>query len=288
MVNAQDLMKTDFIITGLEDSVSSVIGLMERHEECYAIVMDKTNYLGVASKKWLLSSKIDTANMRVRNLVKQRSKNKTQFFVPKLSPNTELREMARLMTTADMHALPVIIKEGGKEKVIGMVHALDILAALRMYYSRVRADEIGSMKLITVHEDDALSKAINLMTRQGIGHVVVVDAKNKLIGVIGLTDVLTDVHAFPRQKMHIPRAASHQDGKHTGFGIGEKTACLKLPVRNIITNLQNCVTAMPEESMAHIIDLMVNNEVSSVILVKKDIPVGIIAIKDILEDFGKA
>ena len=61
----------------------------------------------------------------------------------------------------------------------------------------------------------------------------------------------------------------------------------KLPVHNVITPLPNCITAAPEESMAKIIDLMVGNDVSAVVLIKKDIPVGIITIKDILEDFGR-
>ncbi len=287
MVVASDIVRTDFILATVDDTVSSLIGQMERHDECYAVVFEKNGYKGIVAKKWLLSSRIDPATMRIKNLISHRSKSKTPFFVPKLSPDTELKEIARLMATADVHALPVIATEHKKEQVIGMVHSEDVIAELRTFYSRVRADELASMKLVTVHQDDELSKAMNLMGRQGISKVVVIDSQNKLIGIIGLTDILIDVSMFPRSRMHIPKAASHQEGKHTGFGVGEKTNLLKLPVRNVLTHVPNCITAAPEESMANIIDLLVGNDVSSIVLVKKEIPVGIITIKDILEDFGK-
>jgi CBS domain-containing protein len=288
MVQAQDILRSDFILATVDDTVSSLIGQMQRHDECYAVVFDKNEYVGIAAKKWLLSSRLDPSTMRIKNLMSHRSKSKTPFYVPKLSPDTELREIARLMATADVHALPVIETEHKKEHVIGMVHADDVVAELRNFYSRVRADELATMKLITIHQDDELSKAMNLMSRQNIGHIVVVDSQNKLIGILSLSDVLTDVHAFPRTRMHISKAGSHQYGKRTGFGIGEKTSLLKLPVHNILTHVPNCATAAPEESMANIIDLMAEGKGSTVVLIKKDIPVGIITMKDILEDFGKA
>jgi CBS domain-containing protein len=287
MVQAQDIVRTDFILATVDDTVSSLIGQMERHDECYAVVFEKNGYKGIVAKKWLLSSRIDPATMRIKNLISHRSKSKTPFFVPKLSPDTDLKEIARLMATADVHALPVIATEHKKEHVIGMVHSKDVIAELRTFYSRVRADELASMKLVTVHQDDELSKAMNLMGRQGISKVVVIDSQNRLVGILGLTDILIDVSMFPRSRMHIPKAASHQKGKHTGFGVGEKTSLLRMPVHNVLTHVPNCITAAPEESMANIIDLLVSNDISSIVLVKKDIPVGIITIKDILEDFGK-
>ena len=288
VVHAHELMRTDYIIADVDDTVASLIGQMERHKQNHAVVFNGTAYQGLASKKWLLSSRIDPATMRLKNMMTHRSKSKTPFFVPKLTPETELKEIARLLATADVHALPVIVTEHKKEKVVGIVRSIDVMAELRTFYVRVRADELASMKLITIHQDDEIGKAMNLMSKQGIGKVVVVDSANKLIGIITLTDILIDVQAFPRVNMHISKAASHQKGKHTGFGVGEKTSLLKLPVHNVLTHVPNCCTVAPEASVSEAIDHMISNDVSSVVLTKKDIPVGIITVKDILEDFGKA
>lgn len=288
MVHAHELMRTDYIIADVDDTVSSLLGQMERHGECYAVVFDGTTYKGIAAKKWLLSSRIDPSMMKLKNLFTHRSKSKTPFFVPKLAPETELKEIARLLTTADVHALPVIVTENKKEKVVGVVHSVDVLRELRTFYVRVRADELASARLITIGQDEELGKAINLMSKQGIGRVVVVDDQRKLVGIISLTDILLDVHVFPRSRVRLPKAASHQKGKHAGFGVGEKTDQLKVPVHNILTHVPNCCTAAPEDSVATVIDHMVGDNVSSVVLTKGDIPVGILTIKDILEDFSKA
>jgi CBS domain-containing protein len=240
------------------------------------------------AKKWLLTSRIDPHRMKLRNLLTHRSKSKTQFFVPKLAPETELKEIARLMATADVHALPVIVAENKKEKVVGVVHSLDVIAELRSAYNRVRADQLASKNVVTVTEDDELGKAINLMNKQNIGRVVVVDKAGKLVGIVSLTDILMDAQAFPRANVRLPKAASHQKGKHTGFGTGEKTSLLNLPVHNVITHVPNCCTAALTDSVARVIDDMTGNKVTSVVLVTKDTPVGIITAKDILEDYSKA
>ena len=288
MVQAHELMRADFIVADLSDTVSSLIGQLERHKQTMAVVFDGSTYKGMVAKKWLLSSRIDPSQMRLKNLITHRSKSKTQFFVPKLTPETELQEIARLLATGDVHALPVIEVEHKKEKVVGIVHSIDVINELRTFYTRVRADELASMKLITINQDEELGKAMNLMSKQGIGRVVVVDDSNKLVGIISLTDIITDVTALPRSNMRISKAGSHQQGKRSGFGTGEKTSILKLPVHNVLTHVPNCCTVSPESSVGDAITQMVEENVYSVVLIKKDIPVGILTVKDILEDFSKA
>jgi len=288
MPHAHELMRDDFILVDVDDTVASLIGQIARHEDCVAVVLDGTTYKGMAEKRWLLASRIDPSGMKLKNLITHRSKSKTQFYVPKLAPDTDLKEIARLMATADVHALPVIVSENKKEKVVGVVHALDVVKELRSSYKGVKAEDIASMRVITIDQDDEVGKAMNVMNKQGIGHVVVVDSKGKLVGILTLTDILLDVQRFPRTNVRLSRAASHQKGKHTGFGIGEKQDMLKLPVHNILTHVPNCSTVAPEDPVASAIDEMVEKGIASIVLIRKDVPVGIITVKDILQDFGKA
>ncbi len=287
MANAHEIMRTDFILADVNDTAAQLIGQMEKHGQREAVVMDGSTYKGMVSKNWLRSSRIDPAKMKINNLLTHRSKSKTPFFVPTLEPDTSVEEIVRLLATADVHALPVIIKENKKDKVVGVVRSLDVLVELRQSYAKVRANELASMKPITIDEEEEVGKALNIMNKQGIGRVIVLDRNGKLAGIISLTDILTDVHAFPRANVHISKAASHQSGKHTGFGMGEKTDILKLPVRNFLTNQPNCCTAKPTAPLQGIIDSMVAENVTSVVLIERDAPVGIIAVKDILEDYAK-
>jgi predicted transcriptional regulator len=287
MANAQDLMRTDFIVADINDTVAELIGQMDRSKQGEAVVFDGTAYRGLASKKWLLSSRIDPATMKLKNIVSHRSKGKSQFFVPTLERDTDIAEIARLLSTADVHALPVIAKQNKKDKVVGIVTAMDVVGELRNSYSKVKANELGTMKLVTVQENDELGMAMNLMNTKKVGHIVVTDARGKLVGILSISDVVTDVHSLPRATMRISKAASHQKGKHTGFGTGEKTNPLKLPVHNILTHVPNCCTAAPEDKISAVIDAMVGQNVSTAVLVKSDAPVGILTVKDILNDYAK-
>lgn len=287
MPHAHELMRTDYILADVDDTVAELIGQMVRHDQCYATVFDGKTYKGMVAKKWLLSSRIDPATMKIRNLMTHRSKSKTPFFVPKLAPDTDLREMARLFATADVHALPVIVAEKKQEKVLGVVHSADLIRELRSAYAGVRVDRLASMKLITIDQDEELGKALNIMSKQGIGRVVVVDAAKKLIGIISLTDIITDVHSLPRTNVHVSKAASHQKGKKTGFGMGEKDSILSLPVHNILTHIPDCCTLPATGTVSEAIEEMAEKDVSSIVLVKGAVPVGILTAKDILEDYAK-
>jgi CBS domain-containing protein len=49
----------------------------------------------------------------------------------------------------------------------------------------------------------------------------------------------------------------------------------------------NCCTAAPEDKVSTVIDAMVGQNVSTAVLVKSDAPVGILTVKDILNDYAK-
>ena len=288
MPTAADLMIKNFISIDVNDTVSDLLGKMGRRKQSYAAVYDKDKYRGFASKKWLLSSRIDASVMKLRNLISHRSKSKTPFFVPKLAPDTDLKKICRLICDADVRALPVVVAQNKKEKVQGVVRAIDVLEELREYYTDVRADEVGTVKLVTIKQDANFRTAIKTMNREGIDRIVIVDNAGKLIGIATLVDFLTKVHVFPRRALRIPQAAGHQGTKKKGYGVGEKHDLLKLPVHNILSHVPNCCTATPESPVNSIIDDMINDDNTSVVLVKDKKPVGIITVKDILDDFARA
>lgn len=287
MVTAQELLTNDFIAADVNDTVSSLIGKMGRKRQSYAVVFDRDAYKGVASKKWLLSSRIDPAKMKVKNLITHRSKAKTQFFVPTLEMGTGLRDICKLLCTADTRALPVVVRQGKKEIVAGVVRAVDVLNAVRQAYKGVRASTLGTMELVTIKENEGMGKAIHQMHWEGVDRLVVVNGAGKFVGVAALVDLITDKHVLPQRRMRIPNAAQHQGTRKTGYDVGEKHKLLRLPVQNMLTRAANCSTAPPNAPVADIIDEMTAENTTSVVLVEKDKPVGIITVKDILGDYAK-
>lgn len=283
MVYAKDIMRTDFISVSPETTVAELVGKMKSKKQAFALVFDNGNYLGLVSKKWLLTSRIDPDVMKIKNIIKHSSKAKTPFHVPILSPDTELREMCRLMATADVHCLPVI----EKKKVIGVVRARELIAALKNNYARIPAIELASTKLLVFDQNDEIGKVINLMNKRNVERAPVTNGAGKLVGIVTLVDII-ERYFQPRCKgQRIPKAASHGKMKITGFGTGEKTELSKCPVHNIITHVPLCFTAPPTAMLSEIIEIMLKNEVCSVILTQNEKPVGIVTEKDILLDFAR-
>jgi signal-transduction protein with cAMP-binding, CBS, and nucleotidyltransferase domain len=68
---------------------------------------------------------------------------------------------------------------------------------------------------------------------------------------------------------------------------GESQDMLKLPIRNLMTNARTCATANLKTAIPLIIDMMVKENITSVIIQEKQSPVGIITTKQILNEYVK-
>jgi len=284
MVTAQDLMTKRYVSVDVKETASRLIGKLRQSKDTAALVFDGKKYLGVVGKQWLITSRTDPTSMKLQNLLKKRSKAKTQFYVPKLETTTNLKKICRLMATADVKCLPVL--KGSN--VLGVVRGIALVSELRGYYRDVEASEVGTTRISIANEKDQIGKLLKLMHTKRIHRVPVVGKANKLIGIATAVDLNDYIHQGPRKRMHIPKAASHNRFRTSGKETGEKQDLLKHPIRNIITPARRCCTAKPETKVSRIIDMMAAENVTSVILMESQKPVGIITIKDILEDFARA
>jgi len=161
MVTAKDLMQKKYISVDMNDTVSQLIGKLRRARTHAAVVLKNGKYQGVVTKRFLMNSRMEPKKVKVGNITKKRSKSKSAFYVPKLKENTPLQEICRLMATADSHILPVI-KDG---KVLGVVHAMDVLNDIRSAYRGLKCDELASMKIVTINEHADLGTAITQFSR---------------------------------------------------------------------------------------------------------------------------
>ena len=282
MVTAKELMRKDYVSIDVKDTISHMLGRMKKAKVHSAVVFDGKKYKGIAAKRFLLTSRIQPDKMKVGNITKKRSKSKITFFVPTLKLGTDIKEICRLMAAADTHMLPVI----DKNKVVGVVSAHELVKEISTAYRGLACDELASMKVETASPDDQLMKIIQKMNRGGFDHVPLVDSQGKLTGMIAMADLIEKRQVWNLKAQHISRAASHQKGSRSGYDHGEKENLLNLPARNCMTYKTTCCTA-PNTKIPDAIKIMSRNNVCNIVLVKYDKPVGILTIKDILEDYAK-
>ncbi len=107
--------------------------------------------------------------------------------------NVSAIEVATRIVLSAINGMPVISKDDGK--LLGVVTTIDILRAIRSGgdLTKIIAKEIISSKPISVKEDTDVNEIIDLMDRNGIMMVPVVQKDGRLIGVCSRSDVLKEI-----------------------------------------------------------------------------------------------
>ncbi|KGQ20444.1 CBS domain protein [Lysobacter dokdonensis DS-58] len=105
------------------------------------------------------------------------------------TPETPLRDVARMMIENDCGEIPVVDTQG---MPVGVVTDRDItvrIVAEGRDIMGATASDAMSAPVQTVREDSSLKDATELMEAAKIRRVPVVDAKGKLTGIIAVADI---------------------------------------------------------------------------------------------------
>jgi CBS domain-containing protein len=104
-----------------------------------------------------------------------------------VAPQTPLTEVAQMMESDDVGAVPVV--EG--DRLVGIVTDRDIVVraiAKGKDPTGMPASDISSRELVTVHPDDDLSDALELMAQHQVRRLAVT-ADDRLVVVVSQADV---------------------------------------------------------------------------------------------------
>ena len=106
-----------------------------------------------------------------------------------VSPDTPVTEIAKLMRSHDIGAIPI----GENDKLVGMITDRDIavrgVAAGKPPTARVR--EVMSQEVRYCFEDEDTAHVARNMGEQQIRRLPVVDRSKRLVGILSLADLAT-------------------------------------------------------------------------------------------------
>ena len=112
-----------------------------------------------------------------------------------VSPDTPVSEAARMMKEEDVGLVPVVERVGGAEtrgRLVGVVTDRDI--AIRAVAEGRAADapvsEVMSGGVKTCSPDDSVEEAMDLMGREQVRRIPIVDERGSLVGVVAQADVV--------------------------------------------------------------------------------------------------
>ena len=255
----KDVFSKGFLEVHENDTLSSCLSLFKKETPPVLAVLDSTGeYKGVISRKWIIRSSFDSSGTKVKTLMRS---------APAVTLHDSLGKVARLMIESEIRQLPVY----SGEELLGFVTDEDVIHGTVMErWGNTRVEEIMTKKPFVLEEDESVGAILSLFREEGISHVPIV-RDGKLVGIVRVFDIIRNIFQ-PRQS------------QRRGEIVGEKVSVLSMPAKGI---MKRAVTVLPETKLPEAEDQMHKFDISSLVIVSKGRPVGILTKRDFLEPLAQ-
>lgn len=263
-LKAKDVMSKEPVVAAPEDSLSEVLGKMKRHGVHEVPVVERKKLVGIVSYNTLTKRRSLPMSTKVERIM---------VAPPRIGETDSVPEVAEMMMSTGSRGIPVT----SKRKLLGFISRIDLIESVRgmKMLSEVDVSSVMSHSPQCVLETHTLHDARALMKDLDERSVPVCESSGHLIGVVGIRD-LADYFARERES------------ETRGEVVGEKEA-LEIEVGSLMRTPP--ITVQPDARLSEAVDLMIEKDVSSILVVENREPVGIVTQVDIIEliaSFGKA
>lgn len=268
-MDVRALVKKEYLSVQKDEHLSSFLGKLKTSGLRYTLVFDKENLLGALEDKWLLKLNLNPTQVRVENFIKK---------IPSVSPDTGLIEAANLMYQSNFEFLPVM----ENNKLTGVLFGLDLLKeAIQLEpFQNLKVSDVKASLPSLLSPKDNISVALGIMLKERLEQIPVLD-QGKLVGIISLRDILKKYSFFPLKREGSFNASS--GNKSTKAFSPNPPELDKLPVSSFSTNY-DLFTINIEDPLPKALDLMIKNKLTSLIILNKCLPAGLLLLKNILKE----
>ena len=256
----KDVFSGKFLCVYEDDRLSRCLSLFKKEmPPVLAVIDSEGKYRGVIARRSIVRSRFDPSITKVKTLMRS---------VPSVTLNDSFGKVARLMIESRSRQLPV----SSENELLGFVTDEDIIhGTVTEKWGNVKVEEIMTKEPFVVEKDESVGVVLNLFREQDISHVPVVN-NGKLVGIVSIHDFIE--HIFqPRQRQKV------------GERVGKKVRLLNVPAKGIMT--KPVITVLPETKLIDAEKKMHEFDISSLIVVRKGRPVGIVTKRDFLESIAQ-
>ena len=252
----EDVFSKGFLEVHENDTLSSCLSrFKEEMPPVLAVLDSKGRYKGVISRRWIIRSSLDASETKVKTLMRP---------APAVTLHDSLSKVAKLMIESEIRQLPVY----SGEKLLGFINDEDVIHGVVIErWGSTRVEEIMTKKPFVIEENESVGKILSLFRDEGISHVPIV-RDGKLVGIVSIFDIIENIFQ-PRKR------------QATGGKVGEKVSVLNIPAKSIMVT--SVVTVLPGSKLREASEQMHKFEISSLVVVSKGRPVGIMTKRDFLE-----
>lgn len=260
------------VVTREDVPISKIIGIMtkENSHEVFVQLSDKS-ILCLNTRDTLVARDINT--MKSSTIGKR---------VQSLTPTDSIGNAARIMSLHRLRAIPIVDKDN--HEIIGQISSKRILQYIYETFVRRRinfekriiASDLMTPELITIAPNDKVTTARNIMVKDMIDHLPIVEqmqeGANLVRGIITSNDIMNTL--IPSERISRDSIMSEHDNHRLDIevnGISDK----------------NIVTINPSETINSTIDLLLKSNSTYVLVKSLDSILGIITYRDIIALLGE-
>lgn len=259
-LSVKDVFTEGFVSVNENDSLSSCLPhFKEKITPALVVLDDRGKYKGIITQRWIIRSRLDPSKTKVKSLMRR---------APVISPQESLSKVARLMLESGARQLPVY---RGK-RLLGFVTDEEIIHQVVIEeWGNKQVEEIMTDNPFVVEENESVGALLSLFRQEGISHAPIVK-DGKLVGMASVHDIIEHIYQ-PKRRLT------------SGDIVGEKVPVLSIPVKGIMT--KPVTTILRETRLKDAEKKMRDFDISSLVVVQKGRPIGILTKRDLLEPLAQ-
>lgn len=256
----KELIQHDYEVVDSNEPVSKVVPMLEKQdpEKAHAILVKESGEIsGVIRERDLIrgSAMVNPHETKIKNFIVRTG----TTDISELTPDKVARRFVEDST-------PFVLVRSNNE--LGLIYVNDFLRNSVGDLQKRKIREIMNPHVITVKDSDSVAKSLATMRKHGIDRLIVLDEHNKPAGLVTGKDI-------------VDRVISSKKDDRLGGGSGEKDKTLSIMVDSIMS--YPLTTVLKTDTIKTVVEVMLENKISSVAVTKDGILEGIVTKKDVLE-----
>ena len=240
------LVRESFPRCGMDMAMSKTIALMENEAFCDILVFDDDKLMGVFSPDHIARSRIDIDDAHLRRHIRT---------MPAIQNHGDTKGYAKGILDSGTHVLPV--REG--RKIIGQVHAFDILRLLKDELQDSRVSQVPGREVGVLNGRESIARAREMMRYTKAGSIIITDDYGDVIGCFGAFDYVSNINLLSHRRDQGARGK-----RRTRAFTSEKVDIDALPVQNFVfskpkvivnsqTNIPDVIRLMEQYNLISIV-----------------------------------
>ncbi len=253
-ISVEKIMSTDFPTIDSDSTIANALAVMKESKYQDLPVLEGGSYIGVVTYSAILRKKSVSLDAKVKNLIRN---------IQTATVDLEITKIAEMFISNNCRQIPVM---NGK-KIVGVIMRNKIIDIVRdiKALKEIKVWEIMTNPVEAVKQHDLMDDALDLMIREDIRTLPVVDTSDRVVGVVGMREIIDN------------------NWKKDNKTIGDlaKSSRSQITVESISTT--SAKTIEWDSEVAEAVEIMVDNGFSTLPVLEGGTLVGIITEYDVLE-----